>query len=180
MAGMGWMGPGLAGLVALSATLGLALPPLARLLSAEPPQGLLVGSTGLVLGAAGLALGWFVPTERLLGPLRGPAERGFRVGGGFDGLVARPAFSVARAAGALDRGIHARVLGVGRLGLAVAGAARDFDEKGIEGLIAAVVGGTRWLGARARTLQSGLVHKELLLAVAGGALIFVLLTIGLL
>ena len=177
--GMSWMGPGLAGLVVLAVALGLALPPLARLLAAGPPQGMVVATLGTLIGAAGLVLGWLAPAETLLGPLRGPAERGFRVGGGFYDLVARPTFSVARAADTLDRGIHARVLGVGRLGLAVAGAARNFDEKGIDGLIAALVGGTRWLGARARTLQSGLVHKELLFAVAGGALIFALLTIGL-
>jgi NADH-quinone oxidoreductase subunit L len=72
------------------------------------------------------------------------------------------------------------VLGAGRLGLAVAGTARLLDERGIDGLIAALVSGTRSLGVRARTLQSGLIHKELLLAVVGGALIFVLLAIGLL
>jgi NADH-quinone oxidoreductase subunit L len=92
--------------------------------------------------------------------------------------VARPGLAVARGADALDNGIHAGVLGTGLLGLALAGAALRFDERGIDGLIAALVGGTRSLGARARTLQSGLVHKELLLAVVGGAVIFVLLTVG--
>ena len=89
-----------------------------------------------------------------------------------------PALAVARGADALDNGIHAGVLGTGLLGLALAGAARRFDERGIDGLIAALVSGTRSLGARARTLQSGLVHKELLLAVVGGAVIFVLLAVG--
>jgi NADH-quinone oxidoreductase subunit L len=117
-------------------------------------------------------------TGRLLGPLRGPAERGFRLDGGFYGFVARPALAVARGADALDGGIHAGVLGAGRLALVVAGAARHFDEGGIDGLIAALVGGTRSLGARARTLQSGLVHKELVLAVVGGAVIFVFLAAG--
>ncbi len=178
IAGVRWMGAGLAGLVALAASLGIALPPLARLLGAELPEGLLVGVLGLSAGVAGLALGWLVPAGRLLGPLRAPAEVGFRMGGGFDGLVARPALALARAASAFDRGIHAGVLGVGRLGLALAGAARLADERGIDGLIAALVRGARGLGGRARTLQSGLVHKELLLAVVGGALIFVLLAIG--
>ena len=176
--GMGWMGAGLAGLVILAATLGLVLQPLAQLLGTQPPKGLLVAATGLLIGVAGLVLGWLVPAGRLLGPLRVPAERGFRVGGGFYGLVARPALAVARGADALDSGIHSGVLGAGRLGLAVAGAARRFDERGIDGLIAALVGGTRSLGARARTLQSGFVHKELLLAVVGGAVIFLVLTLG--
>lgn len=180
VAGKGWMGAGLAGLVILAASLGLTLQPLARLLGTQPPEGLLVAAVGLLVGAAGLVLGWLVPARRLLGPLRGPAERGFRLGGGFYGLVALPALSVARSADALDHRVHAGVLGAGRLGLAVAGTARLLDERGIDGLIAALVSGTRSLGVRARTLQSGLIHKELLLAVVGGALIFVLLAIGLL
>ena len=178
VAGMGWMGAGLAGLVVLAASLGLALQPLAQLLGTRPPNSLLVAAIGLLVGVAGLVLGWLVPAGRLLGPLRSPAERGFRLGGGFYGLVARPALAVARGTDALDGGIHAGVLGAGRLGLALAGAARRFDERGIDGLIAALVGGTRSLGGRARMLQSGLVHKELLLAVVGGAMIFVLLTLG--
>jgi NADH-quinone oxidoreductase subunit L len=179
VAGIGWMGAGLAALVGLAATLGPALPPLARLVGTELPEGIGLGAVlGAVLALAGLALGWFVPAGRLLGPLRGPAETGFRIGGGFDGLVARPALATARALDHLDRGIHAAVLGVGRVGLAAAHASRLVDERGIDGLIAALVRGTRELGGRARKLQSGLVHRELLIAVAGVALIFALLVIG--
>ncbi len=179
VAGIRWMGAGLAGLAALAATLGLALPPLAHLIGAGLPEGVLAAILGLAAALAGLALGWFVPAGRLLGPLRGFAETGFRVGGGFDGLVARPTLALARAADAFDRGIHAGVLAVGQGALAVAAASRFTDDRGIDGLIAALVRGTRELGSRARTLQSGLVHKELLLAVMGGVLIFVLLAIGL-
>jgi NADH-quinone oxidoreductase subunit L len=70
------------------------------------------------------------------------------------------------------------VLAVGWAALAVANATRATDEKGIDGLIAALVRGTRELGGRARALQTGLVHKELLLAVVGGALVFTLLIFG--
>jgi NADH-quinone oxidoreductase subunit L len=179
VAGIGWMGAGLAALVGLAATLGPALPPLARLIGTELPEGIGLGAVlGAVLALAGLALGWFVPAGRLLGLLRGPAETGFRIDGGFDGLVARPALATARALDHLDRGIHAAVLGVGRVGLAAAHASRLVDERGIDGLIAALVRGTRELGGRARKLQSGLVHRELLIAVAGVALIFALLVIG--
>jgi NADH-quinone oxidoreductase subunit L len=71
------------------------------------------------------------------------------------------------------------VLGVGRLGFAAGRASRLADERGIDGLISALVDGVRRLGGRARELQSGLVHKELLLAVVGAALIFLLLATGL-
>jgi NADH-quinone oxidoreductase subunit L len=176
--GLGWMGAGMAVLVVLAASLGLAVGPLARLVGGELPRDLLVAIPGVVLAAGGLAVGWFLPAGRLLGPARAVAERGFRFGGGFDGLVARPALATAQVADRFDRGIHAVVLGVGRAGLSVARASRLADEKGIDGLIAALVRGTWALGGRARELQSGLVHRELLLAVAGVALIFVLLVIG--
>ncbi len=180
VAGASWMGAGLASLVALAATLGLAEGPLGELIGAEIPQHLLAAVLGLVLAFSGLALGWFMPAGRLLGPLRPAAEAGFRIGGGFYGLVARPALAVARACSRFDDGVIAAVVfAVGHAALAVAGAARISDDRGINGLIFALARSMRELGGRARTLQTGLVHRELLLAVVGGALIFVLLVIGL-
>lgn len=180
VAGIRWMGAGLVPLTVLAAVLGPALTPLARLVGEELPGDVLTALGGLAAVVAGLLLGWLVPDGRLLGPLRGIAETGFRFGGGFDGLVARPALALARATARFDDGvIHPAVLAVGRASLAVAGAARTTDERGIDGLIFALVRGTRRLGGRARELQSGLIHKELLLAAVGGALIFVLLVIGL-
>jgi len=178
VAGAGWMGAGLTALAVLAATLGLAVGSLAGLLGEEIPENLLIAGLGIVLALGGLPLGWFVPAGRLLGPLRGSAERGFRFGGGFDGLVARPVMAAAYALDAVDRGIHTVVLGVGRASLAVADASRVADERGIDGLIRALVRGTRALGGRARTLQSGLVHKELLLAAVGGAVMLAFLAVG--
>lgn len=201
VAGTKWMGAGLAALVALAASLGFVLGPIAGLLGEEIPENLLIAGLGIVLALSGLPLGWFVSAGRLLGPLRAPAERGFRIGSGFDGLVAKPvmtaayaldtldrgihaivlsvgrALTVARTLDAFDRSVHAVVLGVGRASLAVAGASRVADERGIDGLILALVRGTRALGGRARELQSGLVHKELLLAAVGGALMLAFLAI---
>jgi NADH-quinone oxidoreductase subunit L len=179
VAGIGWMGAGLAALVGLAATLGPALPPLARFVGAGLQEGIGLGAvSGALLALCGLALGWFVPAGRLLGPLRRPAEMGFCIDGGFDGLVARPALATARGFDLFDRGIHAAVLGIGRAGLVAAHASRLVDERSIDGLIGALVRGTRELGGRARKLQSGLVHRELMIAVAGVALIFALLVIG--
>jgi NADH-quinone oxidoreductase subunit L len=180
VAGIGWMGAGFGALAALAAALSLALPPLAQLIVARLPEEFgLAALIGVVLAIGGLTLGWFVPAGQLLGPLREIAETGFRIDGGFDGLVARPALATARALDHLDRGIYTAVLGVGRAGLTVAYASRLIDERWIDGLIAALVRGTRELGGRARELQSGLVHRELLIAVAGVVLIFTLLVIGL-
>lgn len=177
VAGAGWMGASLFGLAALAATLGFAVDPLAQLIGERLPKDLLTMVVATAVALGGLVLGWFLSAGRLLGPMRGPAENGFRFGGGFYGLVARPALAVARAADGFDRIIHGGVLGVGRLGLALAQASRLTDDRGIDGLIAALVRGTRKLGARARTLQTGLIHRELLIAVIGGALILVYVTI---
>lgn len=186
LAGTPWMGFGLVALVALAALLGAAVGPLGALLGAELPAlgfaGLLGSASvlGLTAAVGGLLAGWFLPEGRLLGGVLRPARAGFKVGGGFDAFVARPALGLARLSARFDDGVvHAAVRAVGRGGLAVAGATRLADERGIDGLIRALVRGTRELGGRARRLQSGLVHKELLFAVAGGALIFVLVIIGL-
>jgi NADH-quinone oxidoreductase subunit L len=176
--GTRWMEAGLVCLVALAAVLGFAEEPLAQLIGEEIPKDLVNAVLGLALALGGLLLGWSLSAGRLLGPLRGPAERGFRFGGGFDGFIGRPALALARAADLLDRGIHTGVLGVGRSSLAVARASRLTDDAGIDRLIAALVRGTRDLGGRARELQTGLVHRELLLAAVGAALILAFLTVG--
>ncbi|ABG03104.1 NADH dehydrogenase (quinone) [Rubrobacter xylanophilus DSM 9941] len=178
--GARWMGAGLAALALLAAALGLAVPPIGELLARqELPEGALATVAGLAATLGGLALGWLVPEDRMLGPLRAPAERGFRPGGGLDALVARPALALGRAAARFDDGVvHAAVLSAGRAALAVAAASRLTDERGIDALVLSLARGTRRLGGRARELQTGLVHRELLLAAGGAALMLVVLTIG--
>ncbi|MGB3683620.1 MAG: proton-conducting transporter membrane subunit [Rubrobacteraceae bacterium] len=153
VAGIGWMGPGLFTLVTLAAVLGFGLEPLARLVGGEIPKDTITMVLGTAVALGGLALGWFVSAGSLLGPARGSAEKGFRIGDGFEQFVARPAFAVAQAT-------------------------RAADERGIDGFIFALARSTRDLGGRARRLQSGLVHKELLLAFVGVAALLVFLAIG--
>lgn len=178
VSGARWMGAALAALVGLATVLGVALGPLGSILGSELPEGLLAAALGLIAALTGLALGWLVPAKKLLGPAREAAGRGFRVGGGFDGLVARPALAFARALDGFDRGVHVGVISVGRGAMALASASTSTDEHGIDGLIRTLVRGTRNLGSRARTLQSGLVHKELALAVVGGAAILVFVALA--
>ena len=198
-----WMGLGLAALAVLAAVLGLAAAPIGELLGTEIPENVLAVALGLLAAAIGLAAGWFVTAARLLGPAYGLARDGFRVDGGLDELVVRPALAWARAGDRLDRAIHAIVLGVGSRALVVAAAAwrvdsrihdgvegvgaaamsvarasRFSDEAGIERWIADLVEGTRRLGARARLLQSGLVHRELLVAVGATAVVLLLVLLS--
>ena len=98
----------------------------------------------------------------------------------MDNLLVRPAFAIARRCEKLERSLYAGVLAVGRLGLNIGRGARFGDERGIDGLIFALVRGTINLGNRARTLQSGLIHREMAISVVGAALIFAVLFIPLL
>lgn len=176
--GLAWMYAGLSGLALAAAALGAAKAPVAALLAEELPESFVLAAFGLLLGIAGLAGGWLVSANRLLGPLREPAARGFRMAGGFDRLVARPALAVAAAADRADAGLHRGVASVAGTALALAGASRAVDEAGIDRGIYGLVRGTRVLGARARALQSGLVHRELALAAIGSAVILVVLAAG--
>ncbi len=151
--GIGWMGVGMSSLVALAVVLGFGLEPLAKLIGGELPKDTITMVLGTAVALGGLALGWFVSAGSLLGPARGSAEKGFRIGGGFDQFVARPA-------------------------LVVAQATRVADESGIDGFIFALARSMRDLGGRVRRLQSGLVHKELLFAFVGTAALLVFLAIG--
>ncbi len=196
--GGGPMRLGVLGLAALAATLGAVVGPLARFLGVRLPETPTALALGLAAAACGLLVGWFVPAGRLLGPARASAAAGFRVGNGLAGLVVRPVLALARVADCGDRALHRGVLAVGAGLLGVAGTAgatdahihadvtevgrltdslgrlaRRLDERGIDGRIAALVRATRALGARARRLQSGLVHREMALA-AGGVVVLVL------
>lgn len=177
--GLGWMSLGLTGLVTLAVILGATFPSIEVLLDQSLSGNPLAQLLGLSAALIGLALGGFIPGWRLLGPLLPWARQGFAIAGGFDTWVVQPAYAIARACEQLERGLYNGVLAVGRAGLAMSRAARWGDERGIDGLIFSLVRGVLELGNRARTLQSGLIHREMAIMVAGTALIFVALLIGL-
>ena len=172
--GVGWMIAGLAALALLAATLGLAVRPIAHLLGLPVPENTLSAWLDVAAAIAGVLAGGLVPIGRLLGPARPWAATGFRVGGGFDGLVARPALTLARLCDRVDRALQEGVFGIGQAGLAVARAAAWTDERVIDGIIRELVAGTRDLGGRARRLQTGLVSRELAFTMGGVALLVAL------
>ncbi len=177
VAGIGWMIAGLAALALLAATLGLAVQPIAALLKVRLPGDTLSAELDLVAAVAGVLAGGLFPIGRLFGPARAWAATGFRVGGGFDGLVARPALALARLCDEADRALLEGVFRTGRAGLAVARAAHWTDERVIDGVIRELVAGTRGLGGRARRLQTGLISRELLFTMGGVALVVALVLI---
>ena len=169
------MGAGLAGLVALAVVLGSAFPLIENLLGQSLPEDFRAQLFGLVAALAGLTLGWFIPVRFLMWPILPWARKGFSIAGGFDGSMVRPVLAVARLCDRLEGALYASVLWVGQLGMNIGLAARRGDDQAIDGLIFSLVRGTVKLGESARTLQSGLIHRQMAITVAGTALIFVTL-----
>lgn len=188
-----WMGMGFGGLALFAAGLGLAVGPIGRLLRVEVPEDAIALGLGLAAAVAGLLAGW-------RGLSFNGAMSGFRLRIGFDELVIRAVLAIAAASDRQDRLLHAGVLGVGGRALDTAIAARHVDagiqtiveavgtaslaiahvtrvgvEVAIDTLIASLVDAMWWLGARARRLQTGLIHRELLAAAAAGVVLILVL-----
>ncbi len=180
IAGMTWMGVGLAVLATLAVILGATFPAIETLLHTPLSENILAQVLGLGAALAGLALGWYIPVQRLLGPLLPWAQKGFVIAGGVDTWVVRPAFAIAHACEQLERVLYKGVLATGRLGLNIGQAVRRNDDQGIDGIIFLLVSGTIKLGSHARNLQSGLIHREMAITIVATALIFITLLITLL
>jgi NADH-quinone oxidoreductase subunit L len=170
------MAAGLTALVALAVVLGATFGPLERMLAAEMAEiGLAAPALGLGAALLGLTMGWLLPVARLLGGLLPWAQRGFVVSGGMDGLVLRPALTIAAACERLEKRLYDTVLAVGRASLSLGRSARRTDSDGIDAAIFGLVRSTITTGARARRLQSGFIHRELAITIVGIAIIIVAL-----
>ncbi|BBP03223.1 hypothetical protein TPL01_06480 [Sulfuriferula plumbiphila] len=180
VAGLAWMGAGLAGLASLAVILGRAFPSIEGVLVSHLPESTVAQIAGLGAALTGLVLGWFAGGQRLLGPLLTWAQQGFAIAGGMDAWVVRPALALAQACEQLESRLYRAILAMGRLGLAIGRVVRKSDERGVDGLIFALVRGSLALGAQVRTLQSGLIHRELAMSVVGAALILAALMASLL
>jgi len=173
LVGITTMGLGMGVLVVLAVVLGFTFPQIAELLGEHLPENPLAMVLGLVAAFSGLGLGWFIPSKRLLGPILPWAQNGFVLAGGFDVWIVRPAFFLARQSEHFEKILYKTILAIGQAGLNLGRAARFGDERGIDEMIAALVQGTIRMGGRARNLQSGLIHKEMAIAIVGTMLIFV-------
>ncbi len=175
LSGLLWMGTGVAGLVTLAVVLAAAFPAIKSILNISKVENIttefLPEILGLSAALTGLLLGWFVSVQRLLGPLLPWANSGFSIAGGFDNLLVRPSMAIAHACEKLERLFYEGVLAIGRLGLKLGRVVRRTDDKGIDGFIFSFVDGTVNLAAKARTLQSGLIHKELAITTIISAMI---------
>ncbi|MBE97351.1 proton-conducting transporter membrane subunit [Marinobacter sp.] len=176
VAGGAWMRAGILGLVVPAAGLGLAFGSIEAILDLSmPDEGIGVVLLGLFAGLGGLLLGSLVSAQRLLGPIHQWAESGLSIAGGLAAWVGRPAMAVARGCERLEQGLYVTVLRTGHASLVVANLVRAGDERRINGLIFALVAGVQAMGARARTLQSGLIHHSLAISAVASAVTLVVL-----
>jgi len=176
--GIAWMAAGLTGTVVLAAVLGLGVQPIGRMLGLPVPENDAATAVGLVAAMAGLAAGWLPVRIPLSERARRWAAVGFRVHGGFVGLVVRPVMALATLTDRMDAAMHRGVLAVGRGGLVLASVSRTVDERGIDGAIRTLARDIHITGGLARHLQTGLVSRELALTVACiGALVVLLLAL---
>ncbi len=166
-----WMGAGMAVLVTLAAVLGAAFPALEKLLDVHMPESAIAPLLGLSAALAGLLLGWFLPEQRLLGPLLPWAQRGFVIAGGMDTLILGPVLATARLCNTVEQGLYAAGLAVARATMRIGRGSRSTDEAGIDGLIFGLARTAVATGLRARRLQSGLIHRELALSIIATGII---------
>lgn len=167
-----FMAAGMAALVAIAVVLGAGFGLLEEMLgAAAEAKPWIVPAMGLTVGLGGLALGWSLAPARLLGLLLAPAQNGFAIAGGMDRLVARPALALAGSCERFEAWLFAAVLAIGRAGLKTGEAVRRTDGEATDGMIFGLVDRAIALGTHARRLQSGFIHRELALTVAGVALI---------
>ncbi|MAA66160.1 MAG: NADH-quinone oxidoreductase subunit L [Alteromonadaceae bacterium] len=176
VAGGAWMRAGILGLVVPAAGLGLAFGSIEAILDLSmPDEGIGVVLLGLFAGLGGLLLGSLMSAQRLLGPIHQWAESGLSIAGGLAAWVGRPAMAVARGCERLEQGLYVTVLRTGHASLVLANLVRAGDERRINGLIFALVAGVQAMGARARTLQSGLIHHSLAISAVASAVTLVVL-----
>lgn len=193
-----FMAVGMGVLVALAAGIGFSFAALEHMLEVEIVQpGWIVPAMGLAVGLSGLTLGWFVAPAKLLGPLLGPAQDGFAIAGGMDGVIRRPALAIAAACEAFeqrllaaqvrlirgiglgtaqlvdgaDRALYAFSIWIGQQSMRLGLATKFTDTNGIDAAIFGFVRRMIVTGASARRLQSGFIHRELALTFAGIAVV---------
>ena len=171
VAGIGWMGAAMSVLVSIAAVLGLAFPAIETLLGEQLTESTLAVTLGIGAAVAGLGIGWLVPLHHIPQKIQHWMNSGFAIAGGFNTLVVRPAFVLARWCEQFERVLYSSVLAIGRAGVSVGRFARMSDERGIDKSIFSLVDNTIELGQRARKLQSGLIHREMVIMLILTALI---------
>lgn len=188
-------------LIAFVVAGGFFLEPLVKFAGYEIPSDMISKLAGITAAVSGLAAGWFLKERWFEGKVWNIIRENYIVAGGYQKLVAEPVLNLARlfykvelfllklveqtgiafltiakSAFSMDNVLNRITDKVGNAGLQVSNASEMFEEKGVEAGVYGIASSIKESGRWGRKLQSGLVHKELVITVAGLlVLIFVLI-----
>lgn len=169
----------------------------------ELPSDILSKIVGIVTAVAGLAAGWLLKESWFNGKVWSTVRDNFSIAGGYQNLVVKPTLAfagyvyklelqilqfiqktgtaflqIAHAVFNTDKLLNKLMNGMGTAGVALSNGTKSFEEKGVEAGVYGVSATVKESGRWGRKLQSGLVHKELVITVAGMlVLIFILIAL---
>lgn len=171
---------------------GFFLEPVVKFMDLEMPKSEVAKYAGLGAAIIGLGFGWTIRKPVFKGSAASFVKNHYVLLGGYQNIFVKPAFKLASASAVIEKGLFRLVNAVGNLFIAVSaflrsgdagimkftewigklnvnfsGLIRLFDEKGVDGVIFGLVDSVKKLGAGGQTLQSGLVHKELMWSAIG-------------
>ena len=156
---------------------------------------------GITAAIAGLSVGWFLKENWFEGKSWSVVRDNYSIAGGYQKLIAEPVLKladvfytidllllsftqqagafflhVAHSARKTDNIVYRIMNAVGETGLQLSNVSRTMEEKGVEAGVYGISSSIKESGRLSRKLQTGLVHKELVITVAGLlVLIFILI-----
>lgn len=156
---------------------------------------------GIAVAIAGLSLGWFLKENWFESKAWSIVRDNYSIAGGYQKLIAAPVLKladvfykmdllllsftqqagtvflhVARFARKTDNIVYRIMNAIGETGLRLSNVSRTMEEKGVEAGVYGISSSIKESGRLSRKLQTGLVHKELVITVAGVlVLIFILI-----
>lgn len=169
----------------------------------ELPSDSLSKIVGIVTAVAGFATGWLLKESWFNGKVWNTVRDNFSISGGYHHLVVKPTLAfagyvykiellilhvvqktgtaflqIAHATFNTDKLLNKLMIGMGTAGVALSNSTKSFEEKRVEAGVYGVSATVKESGRWGRKLQSGLVHKELVITVAGMlVLIFILIAL---
>jgi NADH-quinone oxidoreductase subunit L len=167
----------------------------------EVPKTTLAMISGLIAAAVGLTVGWFTYSVTFKHRFWVIIQNNFRVFGGYEQIVVQPVVALATLFNTIEKNLLQFVFNIGNLfigfafwlsetldqsvallvnkfgllNLSIARLSQRSDDNGIVQWIDSLVDSVQKLGKFGRTIQSGLIHRELAWSVFGMGLALIIL-----
>ncbi len=182
---------GLFGLLALIVAGGFFLKPMVSFAGYALPSDNTSTIAGILVAVAGLASGWLLPESWFAGRVWNTIRDNYSFAGGYQKLIAEPVLQlarfvykidllllsliqqagyfflrIARFARTADSSLNEWMIAMGKAGLQVSSVSKTIDES-VEAGVYGISKSVKESGQLSRKLQTGLVHQELVITVAG-------------